>query len=120
MPAVKVKDVQLLPPAPEREVDILATLSTGGRPHRLICEVKANGQPRNVRIALLQLRSHLAHLGKDVTPLLIAPYLSPEAQALCRDQGVGFLDFEGNARIVFGGVFVDARCRTNLPPNDAN
>ena len=58
-------------------------------------------------IALLQLRNHLDHLGKDVTPLLIAPYLSPEAQALCRDQGVGFLDFEGNARIAFGGVFVE-------------
>jgi hypothetical protein len=40
---------------------------------------------------------------------LIAPYLSPESQALCREQGVGFLDFEGNARLVFDGVFVERR-----------
>jgi hypothetical protein len=107
VPAIKVKDVQLQTAASGREVDILATFNAAGRRRQLICEVKANGQPRIVRVALLQLRNHIAHLGNNATPFLIAPYLSPEAQALCRDEGVGFLDFEGNARLVFGGVFVE-------------
>jgi hypothetical protein len=30
----------------------------------------------------MQLRDHIAHLGEGAIPLLMAPYLSPEAQAL--------------------------------------
>jgi hypothetical protein len=107
VPALKVKGVQREVPLSGRHVDIVATLTANGRRHQLICEVKDNGQPRNVRVALLQLRNHITHLGKDLTPLLIAPYLSPQARVLCREEGAGFLDFEGNARLVFGGVFVE-------------
>jgi hypothetical protein len=107
VPAIKIKAVQSQAAVRGGEVDIVTTLTVAGRRHLLICEVKVNGQPRNVRVAVLQLRNYIAHLGKAVTPLLIAPYLSPDARALCRKEGVGFLDFEGNARLVFGGVFVE-------------
>jgi hypothetical protein len=118
VPAIKVKDIRPTAPAgSDHDVDIVGNLNVNGRRHQLVCEVKANGQPRNVRIALLQLRNSLAHFGKDVTPFLVAPYLSPEAQALCRDQGVGFLDFEGNARLILGGVFVE-RSVSNKPPTE--
>lgn len=89
------------------DADIVAKLAIAGRAHTLVCEVKWNGQPRYVRTALLQLRNAVAHLGSGVTPVLIAPFLSPEAQGLCRDQGVGFLDLEGNVRLAFDGVFVE-------------
>jgi hypothetical protein len=77
--------------------------------HTLICEVKESGQPRHVRSALLQLKSHVAHLGKNAVPIFIAPFLSPESQALCIEAGAGFLDLEGNARIAFGPVFIERR-----------
>jgi hypothetical protein len=107
VPAIKLKDIKVEPRASDQGIDILAHLNVSNRRHALVCEVKANGQPRHVRTALLQLRNHVAHLGSDATPVLIAPYLSPEAQALCREQRVGFLDIEGNARIVFDGVFIE-------------
>jgi hypothetical protein len=81
----------------------------------LVCEVKTSGQPRHVRTAILQLRNYAAHQSRPATPILIAPYLSPEAQALCRESNVGYLDFEGNARIVFGGVFIERRVASKPP-----
>lgn len=44
-----------------------------------------------------------------MTPVLVAPFLSSVAQALCREQGVGFLDLdlEGNARLAFDAVFIE-------------
>ena len=55
----------------------------------------------------LQLRHAVAHSEAGATPLLIAPYLSEDAQKICREQGIGFLDFEGNARLAFNSVFVE-------------
>lgn len=115
VPAIKLKDVKLEPPVSGRGIDILAHVNVSDRSHALVCEVNSNGQPRHVRMALLRLRSAIAHLGFDATPILIAPYLSPEAQALCREQEVGFLDFEGNARLVFEGVFIE-RLVAGKPP----
>ncbi len=37
----------------------------------------------------------------------IAPYLSSEAQTLCRKEALGFLDFEGNVRLLFDSVFIE-------------
>lgn len=76
-------------------------------PHTLICEVKPVGQPRHVREAVAQLRSYIADGDSAATPVVIAPYLSSEAQALCREKRVGFLDLEGNARLAFGTIFIE-------------
>jgi len=107
VPAIRLEDVEIEPRAHDRNVDILAHINVSDRPHVLVCEVKSNGQPRHVRAALLQLRNYAAHLGEDATPIFIAPYLSPEAQALCRENDVGFLDLEGNARVAFRNVFIE-------------
>lgn len=107
VPAVKLKSIARQSRIDHAELDIVAKLSVAGRGHTLACEVEANGQPRYVRTALLRLRSDVAGLGADVTPVLIAPFLSPVAQALCREQGVGFLDLEGNMRLAFDAVFIE-------------
>ena len=115
VPAIVLKDIEVEPAGPDRGIDILAHFNVSNRRHVLACEVKAHGQPRHVRIALLELRNTIAHLGIDATPIFIAPYLSPEAQTLCREQEVGFLDLEGNARLVFDGVFIE-RLVASKPP----
>ena len=115
VPAIKLEHIKVEPLDADRGVDILARILVADRPHVLVCEVKANGQPRHVRMALLQLRNYVAHFASEATPIFIAPYLSPEAQALCREYEVGFLDFEGNARLVFDGVFID-RLVSSKPP----
>lgn len=88
-------------------IDVVAHFDISGKRHLLVCEVKSSGQPRQARMAMLQLRNNKIHQAKDTTPVLIAPYLSPATQALCREQGVGFLDLEGNARLVFDSIFIE-------------
>jgi hypothetical protein len=107
VPLIKLDKIKIESPHLGRRIDILAHVDVADRHHVLICEVKSSGQPRHVREALLQLRNYAAHWGEEATPIFIAPYLSPEAQALCKEEGVGFLDLEGNARLVFNGVFVE-------------
>jgi hypothetical protein len=109
VPAVKLKHLELEPQGCDRGVDILVHVNIAGRRQLIVCEVKASGQPRHVRMALLQLRDYVAHSRAHATPVLIAPYLSSEAQALCRQHEVGFLDFEGNCRLVLEGVFIERR-----------
>jgi hypothetical protein len=109
VPAIRVENIEVEARAPNREIDILARINVSDRPRMLVCEVKANGQPRHVRAGLLQLRNYIEHLGPDAVPIFIAPYLSPEAQALCKENKVGFLDLVGNARLVFDGVFIERR-----------
>jgi hypothetical protein len=107
VPAIKVRDVSIEPDGPDRGVDILARINVSGQRYLIVCEVKSSGQPRHVRTGLLQLRNYVAHHKPGSLPIFIAPYLSAEAQALCRDEKVGFVDLEGNARLVFDGVFIE-------------
>jgi len=117
VPAIHLDGIQLEAQRGDHEIDLLAQINIGGKPRSLVCEVKSSGQPRYVRLALLQLRSYLDRSKTDATPLVIAPYLSSEAQAICRDQGIGFLDLEGNARLVFDGVFIERQV-ANKPSTD--
>jgi hypothetical protein len=89
------------------EPDLIARLLVDGRPHLLICEYKSNGQPRYARSALLELRNYVTHRAPAATPVFIAPYISPAVRQMCEEKGVGYLDLEGNARIAFGGVFIE-------------
>ena len=107
VPAIKLKSITREARTDHALLDIVAKLSVAGRGHTLACEVKESGQPRYVRTGLLQLRSYVARLGRDVTPVLIAPFLSSAAQELCREQGVGFLDLEGNVHLAFDAVFIE-------------
>jgi hypothetical protein len=107
VPLIKLRGIAAEFRADDGHVDVLAHLTISGKRHTLACEVKIDGQPRHVRVALLRLRNYIAHVSGDVTPVIIAPFLSSQAQALCREQGVGFLDLEGNVRLVLNGAFIE-------------
>ena len=86
-----------------------------GHSHTLACEVNADTRPSKVRASLKKLQDCAAHLAGETTPVLIAPYLSPEAQALCKESHAGFLDLEGNARLSVGEVFIGKRSMRQQP-----
>lgn len=103
-----IERLELAPAIPsEMGADLVAGVCVEGRRHALVCLVTTSGQPRHVRTALLQLRHLATYYGEDATPVLIAPYLSAAARALCREHAVGFLDLEGNVQLVFGSVFIE-------------
>src|SRR5437763_1293060 len=114
IPVLKLKKIEVESEARDSGIDIMARVNISGQPHFLVCEVKQNGQPRYARDAMYKLRNFIADLKKPATPVLIAPYLSPASREICRQNGVSFLDFEGNARLAFSTVFID-RLISNKP-----
>jgi hypothetical protein len=97
-------------------VDIIAEGAFAGRPMRLLVEVNSNGQPRIARQAAYQLKRYLERSGEHGVPVFMAPYLSEQAQAACREEGISYLDFEGNARIAFDSVFIERQVEGKPEP----
>ncbi len=107
VPGLKLRQLNVGSEGRDAGIDIMMRVDVSGEPHFLVCEVKQNGQPRYVREGIHQLQSYIAHFKKPATPVLIAPYFSPVSRELCRDNGISYLDFEGNARLAFKTVFID-------------
>lgn len=114
---IKVKEMRREAHTHGRCVEILADVEVFGHTHLLACGVKAQGEPAQVRTALRDLRNDAASISGKATPVIIAPYLSPEAQQLCKENAAGFLDLEGNARLMLGEIFIGMR---SLPGEGAN
>lgn len=94
----------LLSPGPPT---FLLPLQVGNDAWRLVCKVMGQAQPRQVRAAVLEMKDYLHALGDSKAyPVLLAPYLSPESAEICRQAGVGFVDFSGNCRLIFDQVFI--------------
>ncbi len=95
--------------------DFLAKLATSAGKLELIVEVKSSGQPRIVREAvgtlLMRRRTYPKAYG-----VVMAPYISMESAAICEAENVGFVDFAGNCRLEFGGIFIE-RSGQSAPPS---
>lgn len=90
----------------DSDIDYIVDISYHGERRAIVCEVKSSGQPRHVQHALFQLKRYAELRSEPITPIVIAPYLSEGARALCIENKTGYLDFEGNARITFPGFFL--------------
>lgn len=77
-----------------------------GRPVTFAVEVKSVGEPRYVRQAMNELQAFKRE-NRDVYPLLIVPYMSPNAQLLAKAEGIGFLDLAGNAWLDLEQAYVE-------------
>jgi hypothetical protein len=107
VPILQIEGIEAEVAANDWQPDLIARLLVDGRQHMLICEFKSNGQPRYARSALLELRDYVVQKAPYATPVFMAPYISPAVRQMCEEKGVGYLDLEGNARIAFGGVFIE-------------
>jgi hypothetical protein len=92
--------------APERAWDATLTIQSGRSTRRVLVEYKSVGEPRYLAQAITVLT-----LGARQSPrsysLVAAPYIGPEGRRLCREAGVGYIDWSGNAFLRFDGVLVD-------------
>lgn len=101
--------------------DVLARVKMADRAVTLICEVKDPGFPRQIRLAIDQLHTHMARYqaqtGADVVvPLVAASWLSPESRDICADAGMSWLDLAGNCRIAFDNVFIERETAEKQKP----
>jgi len=104
--AIKVKEIRLQPHRIDRAGDVLARIDVLGHPRTLACAVTTEGRSMQTLTALEELRNDAAHQPGSAMPLLISPHLSPGVQNLCKENKIGFLDFDGNARLVMEEVFI--------------
>ncbi|WP_460081145.1 hypothetical protein [Pseudomonas sp. H3_H05] len=115
VPIIEINSFKTTPSAKTWAPDFIVEIDASGKSHSLACVVKANGQPRFVTAALLQLRDYVNEWNTTITPIVIAPYLSPAARQACREKRVGYLDLEGNAWLSFDGVFIDHQVAEKPP-----
>jgi len=98
---------------------IIARVEIYGHPHVLLCKLASTDESTHLQRAFVELRKLHSQFGVAAIPVLIAPFLSEEAQALCRASNTGFLDLEGNARLYLDEVFIVMHSRPHpqrIPP----
>lgn len=84
------------------------TLGRASIPIDLLCVALTEGYPEEVRRFLRRIgRSGERPEGPDTLPVLIAPFLSPEARALCHAAGVGYFDLAGNAGLDTANIYLE-------------
>jgi hypothetical protein len=65
------------------------------------------------QISLSELKKRIIRIKESAiswngaVPVVVAPYLSPERQQLCRKEGVGFIDLSGNVYLKFKSLFIE-------------
>jgi hypothetical protein len=106
--------IDIVPEAPGEGVDFIVKIRVGDQEHELFCDVKQKVGPSAARLAGLNLEHIIRKLDikATATGLLISSYLSPACRSICKEYNIGYLDFQGNARIAFNGVFVDREVST--------
>jgi len=107
IPRIRIKSLKSGAWELDPEFDIQLHIELDGIEHRLIAEVKNSGQPRYARAAVLRLKASAARSALPVIPVFIAPFLTESTRELCFQEGVSCLDFEGNARMAFGTVYLE-------------
>ena len=124
LPAAEVAPpAEVLQTGHDLQVAGLIRIHFGGATGLLAINAKPHGAPRFVRSAVYELQScaarikqYPAHSAEQVVAMLVCPYLSPESRAICRDHDVAYLDLEGNARLVFDGVYIDRSVSSRPKP----
>ncbi len=78
----------------------------------LLIETRPSGEPRFVREVVNQLyRSRENYPG--AYGILIAPYISARSAQICKEEGLGFIDFAGNCFLSFDRVFINREGNPN-------
>lgn len=109
---------------PGREVDLIAHLRAPPPNHQhaiLIMEVKSRGEPFFLANAVQQLAAvdlkRVAEMYRAppqmTKTVIVAPFISERGRALCKSQGVGYMDLSGNCSFTIGAYHLDRVGREN-------
>lgn len=82
-----------------------------GKVWQLRAIIKSVVHPREARLAIWNLKRNPPQdeRGVPIYPLLVAPHISDAVAAICREEGVGWLDLSGNCELEFGGIWIERR-----------
>jgi hypothetical protein len=112
IPFVKLKETKTNVKVNDKEIDIVLNTVVSGKPAKFIVEVKSQGEPRFVRMAIAQIKDYIQNV-KDSYGILAAPYLSDTSRQICKEAGIGCIDLAGNAFLSFRTIYIDRSNRPN-------
>jgi hypothetical protein len=92
--------------------DFRLDIRVQNRPLTILAEYKPSGQPRLARQAVYEIKDWLVK-GLGTYGVFTAPYISPEAAAVCKEAGIGYLDLAGNCLLTFETVYVHREGKPN-------
>ena len=99
---------------PERPFDVSFELISGSNRIQVFGEIKQAPSPKMLAVIGPWMR-RMKSLKQDAAFAIVAPALSPQAQAYCLENGIDFLDLAGNLSIQVPGKFTLQRLgRRNL------
>jgi len=115
---IKVKQICVDRNVHRHEKTILGHIEIYGHAHLLACKFVRTCDMPHLEGAVHELQQVQKVRGVVVIPVLIAATMSEEAQKLCRDNNIGFLDLDGNARLYLDEVFIVKRSlhHKTIPP----
>ena len=87
------------------KVDIWVKLKTPSGYQDLVVEVKNNGEPRVIRDTVSRLKAYLEFV-PNTYGVIIAPFIFSKSAEICKEAGVGYLDFAGNCLISFQQIYI--------------
>jgi len=105
VPYVQIGDIRKEPEGGVR-IDFTVELTASGMKQVLAVEVKRTGQPKAARAAVNSLMRWLS-LNPGAYGIFMAPYITPQTAEICSQDGIGYMDFAGNCRLTFGGVYIE-------------
>lgn len=111
-PFVTMRPVEVGAPQRCNAADLVFDLELPGGDRTVIVEAKRSGQPRLARDAVNQLLRWVG-TSSGGYGVFAAPYISPRGAEICRDAGVGYVDFSGNCRLCFDGVYIERKGNPN-------
>jgi len=113
VPFLRIKDFKRQTSKKAVRPDLLVSLAFPKGHKVLVGEIKANGQPRVAREAVNQILRY-RDLFPDAYGVFLAPYISPKAGEICRQEGIGYLDLAGNCYLCFDGVYIEQEGKQNV------
>jgi len=107
---IEIKGIEeRMTPDLSRQSEFVVQVRVLGRNKTLACKVTPTGESRAVRKALREFEADAARFPGEAIPVIIAPYMPPESRELCVESRTAFVDFEDNARMIFGDIFIAKR-----------
>ncbi|MCB8933072.1 MAG: type IV toxin-antitoxin system AbiEi family antitoxin [Fimbriimonadaceae bacterium] len=90
-----------------REWDFEARVNTGAGERTLVCQAKSRAWPNELHAIAYRMHRAIEQLGNGrLIPVLVAPYVSPQAAESCRELGLSWADLAGNCELHIDEAFI--------------
>ncbi len=92
--------------------DLLVSFRKQNDRKTILVEVGSSGQPRPARDAVNSLIA--LRLNRPSTyGVFVAPYISDASATICKENGIGYIDFSGNCWLLFDSIFMEIKGNPN-------